>query len=88
VYSIIEKFRRKNPPKRVDKYLCLNKRFCYLLMTEKIYHIYDEETCIAPCVSEETFHKHWEEKIKDNPDKLDYEELDNEVDKELTEGSY
>ena len=57
-------------------------------MTEKIYHIYDEETCIAPCVSEETFHKHWEEKIKDNPDKLDYEELDNEVDKELIEGSY
>tara|TARA_A100001388_G_scaffold145978_1_gene108294 strand:+ start:744 stop:917 length:174 start_codon:yes stop_codon:yes gene_type:complete len=57
-------------------------------MTEKIYHIYDEETCIAPCVSEETFHKHWEQKIKNHPDKLDYEELDNEVDKELTEGSY
>jgi len=57
-------------------------------MTEKIYHIYDEETCIAPCVSEEAFHKHWEKEIKDHPDKLDYEELDEEINDELTEGSY
>ena len=57
-------------------------------MTEKIYHIYDEETCIAPCVSEETFHKHWEQKIKDHPDKLDYEEFDDLLDKDMSEGSY
>tara|TARA_B100000519_G_C13901175_1_gene277675 strand:- start:78 stop:251 length:174 start_codon:yes stop_codon:yes gene_type:complete len=57
-------------------------------MTDKIYHIYDEETCIAPCVSEEAFHKHWEKEIKDHPDKLDYEVLDEEINQELTEGSY
>ena len=57
-------------------------------MTEKIYHIYDEETCIAPCVSEEAFHKHWEKEIKDHPDKLDYEELDDLLDKDMSEGSY
>tara|TARA_B100000965_G_scaffold74044_1_gene58461 strand:- start:312 stop:485 length:174 start_codon:yes stop_codon:yes gene_type:complete len=57
-------------------------------MTDKIYHIYDEETCIAPCVSEETFHKHWEKEIKDHPDKLDYEELEEEINDELIEGSY
>jgi poly-D-alanine transfer protein DltD len=57
-------------------------------MTDKIYHIYDEETCIAPCVSEEAFHKHWEKEIKDHPDKLDYEEFDDLLDKDMSEGSY
>ena len=57
-------------------------------MTDKIYHIYDEETCIAPCVSEEAFHKHWEKEIKDHPDKLDYEEFDDILDKDMSEGSY
>ena len=57
-------------------------------MPDKIYHIYDEETCIAPCVSEEAFHKHWEKEIKDHPDKLDYEEFDDLLDKDLSEGSY
>ena len=57
-------------------------------MTDKIYHIYDEETCIAPCVSEEAFHKHWEKEIKDHPDKLDYCLLYTSLNDELTEGSY
>ena len=57
-------------------------------MPVKIYHIYDEDTCMAPCVSEEAFHKHWEKEIKDHPDKLDYEVLDEEINQELTEGSY
>ena len=57
-------------------------------MPDKIYHIYDKETCIAPCVTEESFHKHWKEKIDEHPDTLDYEEFDDLLDKDMSEGSY